>query len=319
MTGDSPWHGKCSLQLISRTTGDDLQAQISVHQSQCTAPLKLLRANLDDDGRCQLPLLHTAGGLVGGDQLSVSIKARSNSRGLLTSAAAQKVYGSVGRSKQHPKGRWTNQECQFELETNSDLEWLPQELVVFEGGLYEQRMQVDLQPGASFLSAEVVRLGRTAAGETLGEGCWRSSLEICRETPNGRRWELVDRLELNSEVLQSLHGMAKQPVFGSFVWAAPDPLSSEVMKELLKSCRTDRANLDGSMACGGLNQGLVARYMGPSSQAARHWFTRLWARTRQLRKLSIPQPPREWPLQEDGTFSEETFTKTHQQHAASPH
>ena len=319
MTGDRPWHGQCSLQLISKTATDDLQSRLTVHQSQCTAPFKIQRANLDHDGRCQLPLLHTAGGLVGGDQLSVTIKAGADSRGLVTSVAAQKVYGSVGRSKQHPKGRWASQECHFELETNADLEWLPQELVVFQGGLYKQRMQVELQPKASFLSAEVVRLGRTAAGETLNEGCWRSSLEICRQTPIGRQWELVDQLELNSDVLQNLHGMGTQPVFGSFVWAAPNPLTADVMEILLRNCRTDRANLEGSMACGGLDQGLVARYIGPSSQAARQWFSRLWARTRQLRRLSTPQPPREWPLQEEGTFSNERFTKNHQSPSASPH
>jgi urease accessory protein len=52
------------------------------------------------------------------------------------------------------------------------------------------------------------------------------------------------------------------------------------------------------MACGPLEQGLVARYRGPSSQAARHWFTRIWARIRAVRGLTAPQLPRVWPFQE---------------------
>jgi hypothetical protein len=45
----------------------------------------------------------------------------------------------------------------------------------------------------------------------------------------------------------------------------------------------------------------VARYRGPSSQAGRLWFGRIWARIRAQRGLAAPQPPRVWPFQE--TFS----------------
>jgi urease accessory protein len=53
------------------------------------------------------------------------------------------------------------------------------------------------------------------------------------------------------------------------------------------------------MACGALEQGLVARYRGPSSQAARYWFCRLWALIRQARGQAPPELPRVWPFQED--------------------
>jgi urease accessory protein len=53
------------------------------------------------------------------------------------------------------------------------------------------------------------------------------------------------------------------------------------------------------MACGPLEQGLVARYRGPSSQAARFWFCRLWALIRQHRSQAAPQLPRVWPFQEN--------------------
>ena len=53
-----PWHGRCRLQF--QTTNGSTK-----HQGGCTAPFKLLRADVGDHGRCELPLLHTAGGLVG--------------------------------------------------------------------------------------------------------------------------------------------------------------------------------------------------------------------------------------------------------------
>ncbi|MCP9819956.1 urease accessory protein UreD [Synechococcus sp. Cruz-9H2] len=280
-----PWCAEASLSFHRQA---DRGTQ---HQGGATAPLKIQRAFARADGRCELPLLHTGGGLVGGDELSIGAELGPHSRVLLTSVAAQKVYGSVGRSRLAPDGSWSRQRLSFELQEGADLEWLPQEVVVFAGGLIEQSCRVELAEGASWLGADVVRLGRSADAETLGEGSWRSRLEVRRQG----RWSVVDQLELAGESLRSSHGLAGMPVFGSLVWAAPAP----VPETLLELCRADRAGLEGDMACGRLDLGLVARYRGPSSQAARFWFTRIWARIRAERGLASPVLPRVWPFQED--------------------
>ena len=286
------WHGRASLRFSRGGDG------LSRHQGSASAPLKIQRGFNRADGRCELPLLHTAGGLVGGDQLSITVHLEPGSRALLTSVAAQKVYGSIGRSRLRPEGAWAVQELAFQLEEGADLEWLPQELVMYADGLYEQRTRVNLAPGAGWLGAELVRLGRTAAGESLGAGRWRSLLEIRRRGPRGDRWELVDRLELGGSALAEAHGLAGDPVFGSLVWAAPRKLAGSELAELVEACRADRSGLEGTMACGALEQGLVARYRGPSSTAARSWFTRLWARIRAAQGLAAPELPRVWPFQE---------------------
>ncbi|MEY3750725.1 MAG: hypothetical protein RLZZ186_1144 [Cyanobacteriota bacterium] len=290
----SGWQAAATLRFSER-------GGITHHQGGATAPLKLMRAFPQASGHCELPLLHTAGGLVGGDQLQLQAELERGSRALITSVAAQKVYGSVRRSRCHPQGRWAQQQLEFHLAEGSDLEWLPQELVLYADALYQQDLEVTLADNASFLAMEVVRLGRTAAGEGLDAGCWRSSLHIRREGSNGQppRWELVDRLQLNGDGLTGEHGMAGQPVFGSLVWAAPQPLGAEALQQLLTEARAARSGLEGTMACGALEQGLVARYRGPSSQAARYWFCRLWALIRQTRGQAPPQLPRVWPFQED--------------------
>lgn len=263
----------------------------TVHQGGATAPLKWQRGFSQDGGRLLLPLLHTAGGLVGGDDLTVQLRLEAGAAGLITSVAAQKVYGSVGRSRLVPQGRWARQHLVATLDEGTDLEWLPQELVLFRGGLFEQHTRVQLGPGASWLGAEVVRLGRTADDEAFDVGAWRSSLVIRR----GSDWEFVDRLALGLETLESAHGLARQPVVGSLVWAAPEA----VPESLIVRARAAAAGLEGSMACGRLERGLVARYRGPSTQAARFWFCRIWALIREHRALPAPELPRVWPFQED--------------------
>jgi len=294
--GQTPWRGSARLHF---SRGDGPNGP-TTHQGGTTAPLKIQRAFACSDGRCELPLLHTAGGLVGGDQLTIRADLTAGSRALLTSVAAQKVYGSVGRSRLAPEGSWVRQGLEFELAETADLEWLPQELVLFEGALFEQDCRVELAAGASWLGAEVVRLGRSADGETLGAGRWRSQLQIRRQGG----WELVDRLELGGESLSSPHGLAGQPVFASLVWAAPEP----VKEEFLALCRGERRGLEGEMACGRLERGLVARYRGPSTQAARYWFTRIWTLIRSERGLTAPQLPRVWPFQEQPHALEQPST-----------
>ncbi len=291
------WHGSCDLRFVNRANSQNLNTY-TIHQGSYQAPLKLIRASSRADGRCELPILHTAGGLVGGDHLTMKVLADEGSRSLLTNVAAQKVYGSIGRSKIYPNGQWARQKCHFEIKEDSDCEWMPQEVIIFANGLFEQEMYVELCASSSFLSAEVVRLGRTTSNETLGLGCWRSSMEICRILPEGKSWEFVDRLELSGEALSSEHGMANQPVMGSLVWAAPKSVSQNAIDNLLISCRAKRAGLEGLMSCSSISQGISARYRGSSTQAARFWFFRIWAQVRKLRGLSKPEALRVWPMQE---------------------
>ncbi len=292
------WHGICDLRFINRHPSHSLRPY-TIHQATCKAPFKLLRSSRDLDGRCEIPILHTAGGIVGGDLLTLNVTVEKGASCHITSVAAQKVYGSVGRTKAFPKGQWAKQSSYFRISEGSDMEWMPQEVVVFADGLFEQKFQVDLSPLATFLSADVVRLGRTATGETLNSGCWRSSIEISRELSNGKLWEFVDRLELTGEALSSKHGMANNPVLGSLVWVAPNSLSRNELGNLLTACREDRLGLEGFMSCSAIGHGISARYVGSSTQAARFWFFRIWRHIRELRGLTKPAPLRIWPIQEN--------------------
>ena len=284
----APWRGCATLQFHCGAEGN---TQL---QGGAQAPLKLLRHFNGSDGRCDVPLLHTAGGLVGGDELAITLDAQPHSRGLISSVAAQKIYGSRERSRLQPQGRWASIQLQASLSAGASLEWMPQETVLFGGALLEQQQHIELASDASWLGVEVVRLGRTARGEQLGNGCWRSALSIRRQ----QRWLLVDRLELEGNSLSSIHGLAGQPVFASLVWAAPEALTASSIEPLLEQCRADRAELPGEMAIGLLEPGLIARYRGPSTQAARFWFFRIWRRIRSLQQQQAPSWPRYWPFQE---------------------
>jgi len=247
------------------------------------------------EGTCELSLLHTAGGLVGGDSLHINCQLEPQSRGLLTSVAAQKVYGTVGRSRCHAQGLWAKQQLSCTVEDGAWLSWFPQETVVFGGGLLEQNHLVELRGSGAWLGVEVVRLGRTAAGETLGRGCWRSRLELWRQ----QRLLLADPMAITGASMERLHGLAGQTVVGLLTWAGALRLDAAA----LHACRQARSGLSGEMEVGVVHDAggdlLCCRYRGDSSQAARFWFVRIWSLIHRWRGEPSPTLPRVWPFQED--------------------
>ena len=86
------WSGSAQLRFLQRHG-------ITHHQGGASAPLKLMRSFAQASGHCELPLLHTAGGLVGGDQLQLTAELAPGSQALITTHALQPVrhLGDVGR------------------------------------------------------------------------------------------------------------------------------------------------------------------------------------------------------------------------------
>ena len=102
------WEGNCFLNFFNNKASLG-NVDKTIFKSKSTSPYKLLKYTHDQEGRCILPVLHTAGGLVGGDLLDFEVNLEKNSKVLLTTSSAQKVYGSVGRSKINPKGIFSKQ------------------------------------------------------------------------------------------------------------------------------------------------------------------------------------------------------------------
>ena len=124
------WEGNCFLNFFNNKASLG-NVDKTIFKSKSTSPYKILKSIHDQDGRCILPVLHTAGGLVGGDLLELEVNLEKNSKVLLTTSSAQKVYGSVGISKINPKGTFSKQKNLINILDNSHLEFLPQETITF--------------------------------------------------------------------------------------------------------------------------------------------------------------------------------------------
>ncbi|MGK7915194.1 MAG: urease accessory protein UreD [Prochloraceae cyanobacterium] len=246
------------------------------------APLKIQRS-FYPEGReiCHSVVLHTAGGIVGGDRLSQNIHLQTNAKTLITTAAASKIYRSNGQQ--------ARQNINIEIDTGACLEFLPQEAIVFDGAVYRQDLKVELAPGASWLAWEIMRFGRSARGEKFLQGEWRSHTEVWQQGCPvwiDRQWLLGGDTHF-----LSANALAGQPVVGTLTYIG-QPISQEVVDKVRelwnKTKRQDEAGVTQLLT------GLLCRYRGNSTLEARNWFTEVW----QLLRLGyLGQPaakPRVW-------------------------
>ncbi|NER33218.1 MAG: urease accessory protein UreD [Oscillatoria sp. SIO1A7] len=275
------WHGSLNLRYADR------QGSTQLIRDRSVAPLRVQRP-FYPEGRevCHSVVLHTAGGMVGGDRLCQEICLEPNARALITTAAAAKIYRS--------NGLLARQTIRIAVDSGACLEWFPQETILFDGAQYQQDLRVELAPGALWLGWEILRFGRSARGERFLGGTWRSNAEIWQ---NGRPlW--IDRQQLagGPEAIDSAYSLAGAPVVASLAWVG-QPVSAELVRQVreLWSRQENIAESD-SIGATRLMSGLLCRYRGYSSTAARRWFMDIWQLLR-LSFLGRPScPPRVWPL-----------------------
>jgi urease accessory protein len=117
-----------------------------------------------DAGELEAVILNTAGGIAGGDQLTLSIDVDDAGRLTVTTAAAEKVYRSIGPA--------ATIDVHLKIGAGGLLRWLPQEMIVFNGARIRRSIDIDLAENATLVLAESVLFGRSAMGETVEVGAF---------------------------------------------------------------------------------------------------------------------------------------------------
>jgi urease accessory protein len=252
------WQGALQLQFMRETE------QTVLHHAYAQAPLKIQRPFYPESPRiCHSVLLHTAGGIVGGDRLLMNIHLQPEAQALITTAAASKLYRSAGLT--------AKQVIQITVDAGACLEWLPQETIVFNGARFQQHLRVELAENATWLGWEITRMGRSARGEQFVQGEWRSRTQVWQQ---GRLVWIDPQWLLGSETIwNSPHGLSSCPVVGimAFIGAVVSP-------ELVTQVRSLGGSNDGKAEFGvtRLMSGLLCRYRGTSTLAVKTWFREVW-------------------------------------------
>lgn len=243
---------------------------------QQRGPLAVQRPFYPEGAPCHLYLLHPPGGVVGGDSLDIRAEVASGAHALVTTPGATKFYRSAGAQ--------ALQTQTLQVADGAVLEWLPQENILFAGAKVRLATEIRLRGSARFIGWECHCLGRPVNHESFLSGQARFQFALYRDD----RPLFCDRLNIMAtRDLQRPSGLRGQPVIATLVATGADPAA-------LQCARDAVVELDPQIAVTRIDELLIARYLGASTERARLAFVALW---RALRPVLLAQPacaPRIW-------------------------
>ena len=142
-------------------------------------------------------LVNTAGGITGGDQFSLTIKVQTGAALSITTQAAERAYRAQS-------GEIAHVTTDVSVQDRASLNWLPQELILFDRCALRRRLNVDLTPHARLLMVESVVFGRAAMREVLRDVNFQDRIRITR----GGRPLYIDGIDLHGDVAAHLARVA---------------------------------------------------------------------------------------------------------------
>lgn len=235
-------------------------------------PLTVQRPFYPEEDVCHLYLLHPPGGIVGGDELHISVSLDENSHALITQPGAGKFYRSLGPQAllhQH-----------FTLAPHATLEWLPQDTILFPGANASVQTVFHLAPQSRLLAWDLLCLGRPVMQETFSHGTLQNRLEAWRD---GQPL-LIERLHLSRG---NLSAIASLPWVGTLLCYP----ATENMLEGVRERLTPLGDYAGATLADAL---LTVRFLADDNLIVQRVMRDIWQFLRPLLTHKPPVPPRIW-------------------------
>lgn len=221
-----------------------------------------LRARFPHVGARELEvvLINTAGGMAGGDAFDLSVTARDRAEIVVTSAAAEKIYRSLGPD--------TRIGISLNVGPEAALAWLPQETILFDRARLTRTIDIALAKDARIVLAEAVVFGRSGMGEVVAQGKLLERWRLRREG----RLVFADGIRFEGPVATKLdqRAMTAGAIAIATVLVAPaDERLAQSIRELAQE------GLCGELAVSVWNGHAVTRLAAPDGAALRHDLIRL--------------------------------------------
>ena len=162
-------------------------------------------------------MVNTAGGITGGDRFTLDVSVEQGARLSITTQAAERAY----RAQSGEVGSVTTD---IVVQDGGSLNWLPQELILFDRCALRRRLNIELAPKARLLMVEPIVFGRAAMPEVLNDVMFQDRIRITREG----RPVYVDGMDLNGDASKHLArpGIANGAgAMASLVMVGPDAKS----------------------------------------------------------------------------------------------
>jgi urease accessory protein len=231
---------------------------------------------------CHAIIVHPPGGIVGGDQLSIDVHVADDAHAFVTTPGAAKWYKANGHR--------SRQEIRIEVASGATLEWLPQETIFFDAAQVQLENGISLAQDATYIGCEVLCFGRTASGESFNAGRVMQSTSIRR---NGKLiWFEQGSLAGGSASMRSPLGLAGKTVCATLI-----AVGKIMPATIVNAIREESGGIASGLEMFGATQMkslFVARYLGDSSETAKHVMIDVWKRVRPELNGREAMMPRIW-------------------------
>lgn len=254
------WRASLDLRVELRS------ARSVLAQNLHHGPLRVQKALYPEgDEVCQILILHPPAGIAGGDELRINVSVESGAHAQLTTPGAGKWYRS--------KGPQATQDTRLNVAAGGILEWLPQEVIVFDQAQARSTTTLILAEGAKAIGWDIICLGRSASGESFHTGSFRQRFRLQR--PDGHPlWQEALHLQGNDAAMKSAAAMGGYTIFGTMWLAGIKPDTA-----LVETLRTQAISV-GTCGISALPDVTVLRLLSNSAEAARQYFESAWALAR---------------------------------------
>lgn len=196
-------------------------------------PLKVLFPQMHYLNTPSAVLINTAGGVVGGDTYNTRITLKTGSQALITTQAAEKIYGSRNVHMV------TNIHTHIETFEGSWLEWVPQETIIFNEAQLKRNTTIYASPGSEIMAGEILVFGRTSRGEQFQKGNLRDKWKIYWGKELLWQDTLVLREKETLEALSRPVGFNGATAYCTFVYVNSNaPNCLEKARQFLQACET---------------------------------------------------------------------------------
>jgi urease accessory protein len=138
-------------------------------------PLRVVRAFAQEDGGALVHLHNVSGGLLGGDELALSVRAGAESRVQITTTGATRIYRARAAESM------TIQRNEIVIGEHALVEYLPDAIIPYSGARFSQRTAIRLERGAGLFWWEILAAGREARGEIFEYECVELTTDLTVE------------------------------------------------------------------------------------------------------------------------------------------
>ena len=192
--------------------------------------------------------------MVGGDTARLEFACASSAHLTVTTQSAEKIYRAEHAS--------TAVEVDLEVAPGAQMEWLPQETILFDRARLRRQLDVAMAADASVLLCEMIVFGRLAMQETVHQGALHDRWRVVRD----RRLIFAEDFRLSGSMAETfarpaLGGGAR--AIATLLYAAPDA------EARLDAVRAVLADGPAEAAASAWNGFLSVRACSPSPERVR--------------------------------------------------